>query len=159
MRIQKARGFTLIELIIVILLMGIIMAVASKMLSQGLTGYLTSKNLIEAEWQGQIGLERMARDIHLIRSLGDISTASASQLIYTDTSGTSITFQLSGTTLMRNSQVLADGVQSLIFSYFNKNGASTSTLSDIRYITISLNVTQNNTNITLTTSIYPRNLV
>jgi prepilin-type N-terminal cleavage/methylation domain-containing protein len=156
---KKNRGFTLIELIIVIVLLGIISVIATKMLAQGFNAYLTGKNILNADWQGRLAMERMVRDIRAIRSpTAGITTATATQLAFTDTNGTDIVYQVSGSNLMRNSQVLADGVQSITFSYFNQNGATTGVLSAIDYITIILNITQNNTTFSLTTSVNARNV-
>jgi len=156
---QKTQGFTLIELIITILLMSIITVVVSTLFVQGLSAYNTGKQVINAYWQGEISLERMVRDIRAVRSSADITTASASQFVFTDTGGNSITYQLTGTSLMYNSQILADGIQSLTFGYYDKNGAVTAVIANIRYITISINVTQSNANLTFATAVYPRNLL
>ena len=157
---KTQRGFTLIELVLVIMILGIIAAISSKTLSQGFSAYLAGRYVIEADGQARLALERMAREIHVIRSPTDISTATASpgQLTFNDINGNNITYNLSGSSLMRNSQILADGINSLTFSFFDVNGASTATPSLIRFITIALNVTLNNTNFTITTSVFPRDL-
>lgn len=155
---KLSKGFTLIELIIVIVFAGIITAITSQMIAQGFNSYLNSKNLIEANWEGRLALGRMTRDIHEVRSAADISTASASQFVFVNRAGTSITYSLSGTNLLRNSQTLASGVQSLAFTYYTQNGATTSTASAIRYVLITLNITQNNTNFSLSRSVYLRNV-
>lgn len=158
MRRNQQSGFTLVELIMVIIITGLITAAVSQIIAQGFNAYLSGKNATEADWQGRVAMERMARDLRMIQSPSSITTATSNQIVYTDTTGTSITYQLSGTTLQRNSQTLATGINSLTLSYFDKTGTSTGTLTAIRYITISLNITQSNANYTLTTSIYPRNL-
>ena len=152
------RGFTLVEFIIVIVLMGIISAIASVTLSQGFHSFFASQNVIDADWQARYALERMSREIRIVRSLSDITTASSAQFSFNDINGNAITYNLSGTSLMRNTQILADGVQSVTFTYFDKTGASTAILANIRYITISLNITLNNTNFTISTSVNTRDL-
>jgi prepilin-type N-terminal cleavage/methylation domain-containing protein len=161
--LKKHYGFTLIELVIVITILSIIAGFGSEIISQAFTGYFDSKYLIDADWQARVALERMQRDIREVRSPTDITTAAGSNLIFVDTSGNTITYSLSGTTLNRRTnanavQVLADGIQSIAFTYFDRNGVITATLANIRYITISLNITLNNTNYTVTTSVYGRNL-
>ncbi|SRR5579883_330618 len=152
---KKKLGFTLIELVMVIILIGIISVIAGRMLSSGFGAYLAEKNVIDADWQGRLALERMVRDMRAIYS---ITSAASSSITFTDTTNTAITYQLSGTSLLRNGTNLADGIQSMTLSYFDKNGSSTATASLIRYISISVNVTQNNANFSLTTAVYPRNL-
>jgi len=156
---KRAKGFTLIELIFVIVLLGIISAIASKIISQGLNSYLTNKNIIDANWQGAIALERITRELHMIRSPTDITTSTASQLSFTDIAGTAISYSLSGTNLMQSGTVLADGASSLTFTYFNKNGVSTATPSTMRYIKIALNITKNNVIYTLSTAAYLRDFL
>jgi prepilin-type N-terminal cleavage/methylation domain-containing protein len=160
MRLQN--GFTLIEMVMVILVLSIIVGMAGSLLSQGLNTFSAGENIIDANWQGQIGMERMIRDILGIRSVNDISSASASTLSFTNTNGDTLSYTLSGTsiTLTQNgsSAVLADGVQSLAFNYYDQNGSVTATPTAIRYVQITMNVTKNNVNYLLTTRIYPRNL-
>lgn len=154
----KQNGFTLIELVITIILMSIVSVISMQMLSQGLTAYLTAQNVVTADQQARLALERMVRDLRSIGSSNAITTATSAQFTFTDLSGTSFNYALSGTNLMVNNQILANGITSLTLSYYDSSGNTTSTLSAIRYITISINVTQSNANFTVSTSIYPMNL-
>ena len=162
MRLKSSQGFTLIEMIMVIVILGIIIGMSSSLLTQGLNTFSTGENIVNANWQGEIAMERMSRDILLIRSPADVTTIASNNLAFTDISNNTISYSLSGTSLNLtengNTSILADGVQSLTFSYFDKNGASTATTTLVRLIRISINITQNNANYTLTTAIYPRNL-
>ncbi len=155
---KKQQGFTLLELVFVIALTSIIVVVASNIIAMGAQTYLAAKNTVDADWQARLSLERMARDIRAVRSVTSISTATATQLVFTDFDGTSISYSLSGTSLMRNSQILADGVSSLAFGYFDKNGVTTAVATLIRYVTITLNITQSNSNFSLNTAVYLRDL-
>jgi len=155
---RKMKGFTLIELLSVVLILGIIAVISSKMVSEGLFGYLTTKDVADADWQGRIAMERMARDIRVIGSSNNITTAAAAQLVFVDDTGTTITYAISGSTLTRNTQVLSDGIQSIAFTYFDLNGTTTAVLTNIRYIRIVLTVNQLNASYSLTTAIAPRNL-
>ena len=156
---MKNKGFTLIEMIVVIVLISIIAVVSSKMLASGLNAYLTEKYIIDAGSQARLALERMVRDIRAIRSPSDLTTATATQLVFVDVNGVTNTYTLSGATLTRNGQVLAEGISSLTFSYFDNNGASTAVLANINYVTILLNINLQNVVFSIRTSVYPRNLL
>ncbi len=162
MRLMPHRGFTLLEMVMVIVILGIIIGMSSSLLTQGLNAFPTGENIVNANWQGQIAMERMSRDILLIRSPTDITTTASNNLAFTDMNNNTISYALSGTSLNLtengNTSILADGVQSLTFNYFDKNGTSTATPALVRLITVSINITQNNASYTLTTGIYPRNL-
>jgi prepilin-type N-terminal cleavage/methylation domain-containing protein len=160
---RQTNGFTLLELVVVIMIIGVIAGIGTKILSSGFTGFFDNKNLAEANWQALVSLERLQRDLRAIRSPADITTATATSLVFNNTSGNQITYTLSGSTLTRqtnsnSAQVLADGVGSLAFSYYDNNGQTTATLNLIRQITIALNITLDNTNYSASTAVYPRNL-
>lgn len=156
------QGFTLIEMVIVIVILGIIASMSSQLLMQGLNTFTTGENIVNANWQGQIAIERMSRDISLIRSPTDISNIASNNFAFTDVNNNTLTYSLSGTDLVLTQNgsnvILARGIQSLTFTYFDKTGASTGTASSVRLIGVSINVTGNNVNYTLSTMIYPRNL-
>jgi hypothetical protein len=147
----------------VIMIISILAAVGSRILSQSFSNYFKNKNLIESDWQPRVALERMQRDIRSIRSPADITSTAATSFVFVDTDGDKITYSLSGTSLMRQlnagtAQVLADGIQSLAFAYLDLNGTATAVTANIRFIQFSVNVTLNSTNYVVTSAVYGRNL-
>jgi prepilin-type N-terminal cleavage/methylation domain-containing protein len=159
---QKQQGFSFIELVMVIVIIGIIAGMSTLLLSQGFNAFFSSETLLDANWQGQLAMQRMARDIQLIRSPADISTATASQLSFTDINSNSISYTLSGSNLTLTvnavTQILATGLSSLTFTYYDKNGVTPpANTAATRYIKITCVVTQNSVNYTLITAAYPRN--
>lgn len=158
MTTRKQQGFTLFELIMVITILGIVGVVMTKLLSQGLLAMQTEQQVTDATWQGQIAVQRMVRDIAAVRSPSDISTASADTFAFTDINDNAVTYTLSGSSLTRNGAILADGISSLNFTYQDANGSSTASTIAIRYVTLSLTVTQNSANYTVSTAVTLRNL-
>lgn len=145
-------GFTLIELVVVLILMGIISVVVGRILFHGYQTILTSQNISESDWSGFLALDRLVDDIHNIRSAADIATASATQLIFVDVNNTTVQYQLSGTNLLRNSQTLASGIQSIVFSYLTTSGAVAATTATIRYIAVSVTTAQGNLTLAFSTT-------
>lgn len=131
-------------MIISLVIAAIISVVIGKILLQGYQDFLIANDINEAEWNGFVALERIVEDIHNIRSASSIATMTASQFTFTDMSGNSVPYQFSGSTLTRNSQTLANGISGFSFSYLDKNGATTATAANVRYITIAISLTQNN---------------
>lgn len=156
---KQQHGFSMIELVIVIAILATLAVITLPMLQAGFNGYVTQRNLSDANWQGRLALSRMVRDIQSLPSTSNISTASSSQFTFTDIDNASVSYTLSGNNLQRNAITLANGVNSITFDYYDNAGATTATIANIRYISIALNVTQNNVNITLQTVIDLRNVI
>ena len=153
------RGFTLIEMVMVIVLAGIIAALGSKMLVAGFSSYQASRDLIQAQWQGTIAMERLSRDLRTIRSATavDLTLTPATQITFTDTNAIVISYTLSGTTLMRNGQPLADGVTSLGFSYIASDGKTTAaTAAQTHYVVVDIAVSILGSSYTARTTVHPR---
>ncbi len=150
----KKAGFTLIELVLVIIIMSIVSVVGATMLAQGLQSFLTLQNTTNANWQGQVALERMTREIRYVRSAADVLTQTSGEFQFVDIYGNTIAYTLSGGNLVRNSQTLASGVNSLTFTYHDNNGNTVATSTNLHYVGISLNITQNGSNYAATTAIF-----
>ncbi|MEI8055611.1 MAG: prepilin-type N-terminal cleavage/methylation domain-containing protein [bacterium] len=127
MRKVKLHGFTLIELIVVIIISGIIVASSTSLLVQATKGYVTGRENINANWQAGLALERMTRDLHEALS---ITKATSNELAIINIYGADIDYKLEKNRLMRNKQVLADGIKNIAFNYHDANA--------IHYISISM---------------------
>lgn len=141
---QKSKGFTLIELVMVLVIVSVISVVLGKALYQAFQTFITAQNAQEVDWNGLIALQRINNDIHTIRSSASITTIGSNNFVFTDVNGNSVQYQLSGTNLMRNTQVLAAGIQSLSFTYSNASGSATTTPSAVRYVTTTITVAHQN---------------
>lgn len=153
------RGFTLVELIVVIVILGTLAVITGPMLQAGFSSYFTQRNLSDADWQGRLALERIARDIRALSSTNNITTTTSTQFTFVNNANTNVSYTLSGTNLQRNALTLANGINTVTFEYYDSTGAITAVIANIRYITTTLSVTMNNTNLILTTAIDLRNIV
>lgn len=158
MRRRSQHGFSLIELVMTIVIMGIISVVVGEILVQGYKTFITTQDISEVDWQGLLALESLTNDIHNIRSAADITTISSSTFSFTDMTGTTITYALSGSTLQRNSLTVASGVSALTFSYLDKDGAVTASATAVRYVSISVTAVQNNMSLAFTTLVGTRGM-
>jgi len=134
---RKLKGFTLIELIIVIAITGIVIAGSSSLLLRGVEAYTAGKTDLNASWQANVATERMTRDL---RAASSITIATSSEFAVNDIGGTAIDYKVVSNQLFRNTQVLADKVQSVTFTYYDTNGSVTTTVSAIRYVGITMSI-------------------
>ena len=129
----NTKGFTLIETIMVITLLGIVAAIIAIPLSQAVTGWFQSTSREGISQSGRLAIERMARETRNTAKRANntpcISTAIATSFSFSDLSGdltncNSITFcissnqttcALTGSYLLRTdaatTAVLADNIQ------------------------------------------------
>jgi prepilin-type N-terminal cleavage/methylation domain-containing protein len=166
-------GFTLIEMVAVIVVAGIIFSFGSVLLGNVFSGYSLKRDAADADWQAKVALERMARELRAVRSAtaADLDIASATQIRFVDTDGNGVCFyrNAAANRIMRsadgpatacgttNPQVLADSVAVLAFTYWDNAGATTSAVTDVYYIAVALNVAEGSYSSSFRTNVRPRN--
>jgi prepilin-type N-terminal cleavage/methylation domain-containing protein len=158
--IRKQDGFTMVEMVIVIVLIGIIAMTASLLIGQAAQTYQKEDNYSAITNQGRLALETMAREIRMIRSTSDItsSCASTTALNFTDTNGTLVAYSFSGSTLLAGTNPLATNLTSFGITYYDESSppVTTTTCSAVWNVTVSLTVAQGGDSLTMRTTIHPR---
>ena len=163
----KTRGFTLIELVIVITIIGIIAGIAGFILSGSVDAWIFKINRNDMLWDGRLAIDRMTREIRAVKDRSSIITASSSQLRFIDTNDIDITYTLSSADLNRiesgTSNLLAGNVSGLTLTYYNASGGTIAlpTVSpsetDIKRVKINITLTKNGENVYLQSQSVPRN--
>ena len=154
---KKLQGFTLIEVIIVIVLMGILGGAIAPFIYSLSQIVIVEYSLGGVNTQTRVAMERMSRELRVIRSNTSTDlTAGASSISFNTINGDAISFSLSSTNLMRNSQILASNVSDITFTYYDSSGATTATVTDMKFIRVDLTLTENNISANLNTVVYPR---
>lgn len=155
---KKQLGVTLIEIIIVIVILSIIISVGGVLMGFGFKGGFASRNSIYAASIGRVAIERMGNDILNARSAtaADL-TPNANSIVFVMSDGTSVTYSLSGTDLMRNAKILTDYISALSFTYLDDSFLVTTTATSVRCVVINMTVSYQNNNANLTTTVCPRN--
>ena len=159
-----ARGFSILELVMVLVVFGIISAVAAPLLANGFRAYFTGRDISETDSQARAAIERMTRELRGIRGPGDLAAASASDISFVDTSGTSIRYCLGAAggcpgaagDLMRNGQPLAGGISGLTFSFLSRGAAATGA-GGAFYVTVAFTASQNAVSKSYQATVSPRN--
>lgn len=89
-----ASGFTLIEMVMVIVLMGILAAVGAPMIANGMRIANTANTDLATVSQLRYATERIAREIREVRFLAgafSVTTTTATTFVFTKTDGTVVT--------------------------------------------------------------------
>ena len=86
-RRRATQGFTLVELVIGIVLLGVIAALGSVMLREGFNAYFAGRDLTDADWQARVALGRMTRELREAQDREDIVGAEETlrRAFFTDT--------------------------------------------------------------------------
>jgi prepilin-type N-terminal cleavage/methylation domain-containing protein len=107
--VKKNAGFTLIEVIAVLVLVGIISAVAGMGIVRGVEGYLFAQSNTETTQKAQLALARMTRELMELSTID--ATSSGTAIIFSTPSGDK-TIALAGSTITLDGDVLTDSVKS-----------------------------------------------
>jgi hypothetical protein len=154
-------------MVMTIVLIGIVSGIAAVIIMQGTRSASSVRSRGEAHEQARFALDRMSRELLLIRSrattpVDDIITMNATTLEYNDLGGTQIGFRLNGSTLERYDgawQTLATGISAPggLFTYLDANGNPGAVQATLWSIQVGLVATQGQESLTLRTTVHPRN--
>ena len=158
---KNRKGFTLVELMAVIVLVGIIATFAAVFLTTGFNGYLNSKNANEGALNAQMALDRISMEL---RNITDITTTP---------SNTSVTYEckdLPGTRTLKHVGneiiVSVDGTDYRLLDNISSFNLSFTTLdldkippTDQELAGIDVELQMNDIGKNFRTKIIPRNMV
>lgn len=177
--IRNRGGFTLIELILVIVIVGIVASIVSRVMADGTRSFLQVDQRQEGIGAAGLALERISREAREIQrptpSTVYITVFTSTDLRFIDVGNNDIEFLLCGSDLKRNgnptatdrcgtADLLASGVSSLSFQYFRKDGTQIIGQGapfdrEIWRIDITLGIQVGGETVTLRSTIFPRNFV
>lgn len=136
---MRRRGLTLIELVLSIAI-GTAIAVAAFTFVEPINNVMVSMLRRGGGAEAQAAMTRMLAEIERIKAPAQISTMTSTALAFTDVDDQAVSFQLSGTNLLRGTDVLARNVSSLVFGYLDEDGNTTAVAADVRVIRATLTI-------------------
>jgi prepilin-type N-terminal cleavage/methylation domain-containing protein len=152
---MRCRGFSLIELVIAMVLLGILAAVGSSMIGDAMNASMIATRNQSSGSQGRYAMERMVREIREMAygaSGYSITAKTSTSLAFSKENGTAVTITSSGTslTLLYNpgtTSTLTDQVSSgtFAFAYLDQVGGTTTNNDEIRFVQITMTVANTTT--------------
>ncbi|HAO93553.1 MAG: hypothetical protein A2X99_09155 [Deltaproteobacteria bacterium GWB2_55_19] len=172
------RGFTLIETVMVIVLVGIIGTVVSSILFQGAKSLETGDVRKELSSQGRLVVERASREMRLMRcttagnsctpQAADVTTWTATDLKFVTTNYERVglrydagTLKLSygtGAAAVDPEYTLADNVATASFEYLKNDGTPAAAVNEIWVIILNMTLGSGAESVPFRASVHPRSL-
>ena len=172
----QSKGFTLIEIVITIVLIGIISGLAALIILQGARIYTSEADRSNVNYQAKLAVERMEREVRLISSATttDIWEMSNNDLQFCDINRKAVRYQLDGSYLKRYELAACSSSQPLwgswyalspqidvansSFVYYQQDGTTFAVSpATLWYVEINLIATQGSETLRLRTRAHPRN--
>ncbi len=151
---RRARGFSLIEMIVSIVLLGILLAAAAPIFSTSLQSYVESRSRIDTLSKARFATERIARELREVRNAGgtySFATMLPNAVSFTNASGTTVTITAAPPDVMlaysvpNVSSILTDelgAATDLSFTYYDSSGIPGATAATVAEVQVSLTLTK-----------------
>ncbi len=162
--VRRQRGFTLIEIIAALVLMGILAATVFGFMGQAVRGFFIARDALEITQKAQIALNRMRIELTYLDKTQSVASSATSISYTADFAGTAennaIAYDAGGGRVTWNGITLIDDVapsSGLVFQYRTGVGGtakSTYATGDIIDITLTMQDSDGST-VTFTTSVFP----
>lgn len=131
---KRIKGFTLVEVVIVMVLLGIVANMVAPLIFQGAQGTNEAETLDELDWKAREGLERLSRELRSVNPKLISGLSGSSNLTFTNNAGQSVALAYSGSTVTRNGTALMTDVSAFAFSYYTGAGTVTGAGPNVRLI-------------------------
>lgn len=174
MMARDQTGFTLIEMILSLVLLGIVAITAGMLIYQGTRSYETLSDQKEVTQQATLALERVSRELRQIRctpsgntcapSATDVPVMTAAELRFLNGSYEGRGLRLDADTLKVRigtgagdpEYALASNITALTFEYLKADGTAASAAGDIWTVNVNMAFASGQAELTVKASVHPR---
>lgn len=154
-------GFSLLEMVLVITIIGMLAGLTAPVAVNYIEGSLGQRTRTALITEGNIAMAKMQQRIVNMDKNTDSSFSPNASSLSVPVGDQIYTFQMNGGNLEQTvdstTSILSTHASSVDFDYYDQNGNTTSTNSDILYIEITLTLTDGDESFTLHRLIFLRN--
>ncbi len=154
--IKQEAGYTLLEMITATVVFGVLGVIVIGVIAKQTESFNQVLNQTVGLADSRKAIQVFRRDIHNL-SVVNISKMDNDYLKFVDNDGENISYQLTGSNLIRNGAVLLNGITADPFRYLDIDQEITGVKGSVKFIGIVLNVNRNNESIAMEEIVYARN--
>ena len=164
---RRNQGFSMVEAVVAILLMGLLAMAAIPLISGGVEAYQTTSSQVVTLSKLRYATERIARELREVRRTGvnyDTTTAPGASVVFTKFDGNQVTITGAPPLVSLGYQIpaatatLTDQVSALAFRFLDINGNVTASTALVAFVEISLSLTVDGAVLQQRTRVSLRNL-
>lgn len=137
---MKRSGFTLVEIILSISLIGILFAVTAFILDRGIASFASITERGRTMQDVRMAMEQMVRELITVQAGpgGELTSFQSDRIQFVDSVGANAEFRLVGNTLNRGNNPLLNNVTALTFTGYRSDNQTTTAAPQVRRIRIQL---------------------
>ncbi len=136
-KLYRTAGFTLLEAILVIAILSVIVGAVAPLFRTSVLGWEARDRRLELFQIARIAMDKMVREM---KTSVEFSTVLSDEVDFLDGNGNSVEFKLDGNILERNGDELASPVSALTFTYYDREGDTTTAAADVYSAKIALTI-------------------
>ncbi len=156
---RAIRGFTLIEMVVVMIIMGLVSTGAAMFLRAGFAGYFSAVQSTTLSTQANLAMARISKELQQADAFSVINTTGVT---FSTTGGATISYNWSSPNLTRTGattpQALSNAVTAFSLSYYQSNFSMTDEVSAVRAITISMTLNNGSETLSLINTVFLNNI-
>jgi prepilin-type N-terminal cleavage/methylation domain-containing protein len=149
-RLPRTGGFTLMEVVITLIVIGVLATIGARIMSTAFQTYFAGREIAQDDAQVRYALERMTRELRTVRSPADLTISTQNKIKFVDSASSTVSYRLIGTQLQRSQdneatyQPLAENINTLAITYLRNDGQTAELFSGnpllVYYVTVQLRV-------------------